>query len=164
MKSSVLGISVLASGKIFFESEGFSISFVAPAISLGGNNRRTKWLSMPSCKYDEPLICFSDTDKSKRVVNQLKGLCQYGPIDCSYMRNGAARPSVRLAVLSPYQDTDKILAHLNMLNTHVQNRGRDNFLPHYEGFERVLSMRSTCSNKGSKRYLYWLQCRYGIKR
>ena len=127
----------LASGKIFFESEGFSISFVAPAISLGGNNRRTKWLSMPSCKYDEPLICFSDTDKSKRVVNQLKGLCQYGPIDCSYMRNGAARPSVRLAVLSPYQDTDKILAHLNMLNTHVQNRGRDNFLPHYEGFERV---------------------------
>lgn len=92
---------------------------------------------MPSCKYEEPLMCFSDTDKSKQTVNQLKGLCQYGPIDCSYMRSGATRPSVRLAVLSPDRDMDKILAHLNRLNTHVQNSGRDNFLPHYEGFERV---------------------------
>ena len=127
----------LASGKIFFENDGFSISFVVPAISLGGNNRHPKWLSMPSCKYKEPLMCFSDTDKSKRVVNQLKGLCQYGPIDCSYMRDGIARPSVRLAVLSPDRDMDKILTHLNRLNTHVQNSGKDNFLPHYEGFERV---------------------------
>lgn len=127
----------LASGKMFFENDGFSISFVVPAVSLGGNNRRAKWLSMPSCKYEEPLMCFSDTDKSKQTVNQLKGLCQYGPIDCSYMRSGATRPSVRLAVLSPDRDMDKILAHLNRLNTHVQNSGRDNFLPHYEGFERV---------------------------
>ena len=127
----------LASGKIFFEADDFSISFVVPAVSLGGNNRRAKWLSMPSCKYEEPLMCFSDTDKSKQTVNQLKGLCQYGPIDCSYMREGAARPSVRLAVLSPEQDMDKILAHLNRLNTRVQNNGKDNFLPHYEGFERV---------------------------
>ena len=127
----------LASGKIFFEADDFSISFVVPAVSLGGNNRRAKWLSMPSCKYEEPLMCFSDTDKSKQTVNQLKGLCQYGPIDCSYMRSGATRPSVRLAVLSPEQDMDKILAHLNRLNTRVQNNGKDNFLPHYEGFERV---------------------------
>ena len=127
----------LTSGKMFFENDGFSISFVVPAVSLGGNNRRAKWLSMPSCKYEEPLMCFSDTDKSKQTVNQLKGLCQYGPIDCSYMRSGATRPSVRLAVLSPEQDMDKILAHLNRLNTRVQNNGKDNFLPHYEGFERV---------------------------
>ncbi len=127
----------LTSGKIFFENDGFSISFIVPALSLGGNNRQPQWLSMPSCEYEEPLMCFSDTDKSKRVVNQLKGLCQYGPIDCSYMKDGAARPSVRLAVLSPEQDMDKILAHLNRLNTRVQNNGKDNFLPHYEGFEQV---------------------------
>ena len=127
----------LDSGKIFFENDGFSIAFIVPAVSLGGNNRRAKWLSMPSCKYEEPLMCFTDTDKSKQTVNQLKGLCQYGPIDFSYMRDGAARPSIRLAVLSPAQDMDKILAHLNRLNTRVQNNGKDNFLPHYEGFERV---------------------------
>lgn len=125
------------SGKLLFENDGFSVSFVFPAISLGGYTRNPKWMTMPSCKYDEPLMCFSDTDKTKRGVNQLKGLCQYGPIDCAYMRDGTARPSVRLAVLSPYQDMDKILAHLNKLITRVQNRGRDTFLPHYEGFERV---------------------------
>lgn len=125
------------SGKLVFKNDGFSVSFIAPAISLGGNNREPRWTTLPSCKYDEPLMCFSDTDKAKKVVNQLKGLCQYGPIDCSYMRSGATRPSVRLAVLSPARDMDKILAHLNRLNSRVQNNGRDNFLPHYEGFERV---------------------------
>lgn len=128
---------LLSSGKLRFENDGFSVSFIAPAISIGGDKRNPKWMTLPSCKYDEPMMCFSDTDKSKQTVNQLKGLCQYGPIDCSYMRSGAARPSVRLAVLSPDRDMDKILAHLNRLNTHVQNSGRDNFLPHYEGFERV---------------------------
>ena len=125
------------SDKFVFGNDGFSVSFIPPAISLGGNKRDPKWTTLMSCKYDEPLMCFSDTDKTKKSVNQLKGLCQYGPIDCSYMRRGAARPSVRLAVLSPDRDMDKILSHLNRLNTHVQNSGRDKFLPHYEGFEHV---------------------------
>ena len=128
---------LLTSGKLVFDNDGFSVSFIAPAFSLGGNRRDPRWGTLPSCKYDEPLMLFSDTDRSKRAVNQLKGLCQYGPIDCSYMRSGATRPSVRLAVLSPDRDMDKILAHLNRLNTHVQNSGKDTFLPHYEGFERV---------------------------
>lgn len=128
---------IVSSGKFIFENDGFSVSFIFPAISLGGKKRSTKWTTLPSCKYDEPLMCFSDTDKSKRVVNQLKGLCQYGPIDYSYMRKGSTRPSVRLAVLSPDRDMDKILAHLNRLNTRVQNSGKDKFLPHFEGFERV---------------------------
>lgn len=125
------------SGKLVFENDGFSVSFITPAISLGGTTRDPKWVSLPSCKYSEPLMCFSDTDISKKGINQLKGLCQYGPIDCSYMRNGSTRSSVRLAVLSPDRDMDKILAHLNRLNTHIENNGRDNFLPHYEGFERI---------------------------
>lgn len=127
----------LSSGRIYFENDGFSISFAVPAISVGGNNRKPQWPTMPSCKYEEPMMCFSDTDKSMQAVNQLKGLCHYGPIDCTYMRSGAVRPSVKLAILSPDRDMDKILAHLNRLNTHVQNIGKDNFLPHYEGFERV---------------------------
>ena len=125
------------SGKLIFNNDGFSVSFMTPAISLGGNRRDPRWKTLPSCKYDEPLMCFSDADGSKRAINQLKGLCQYGPIDCSYVRSGVVRPSVRLAVLSPDQDMDKILAHLNRLNSRVQNSGKDNFLPHYEGFEHV---------------------------
>lgn len=125
------------SKKLMFEKDGFSISFVTPAISIGGTKRNPQWLTMPSCKYDEPVMCFSDTDKSKRVINQLKGLCQYGPIDYSYIKDGIIRPSVRLALLSPDRDLDMILTHLNRLNTAIQNRGKDSFLPNYEGFERV---------------------------
>lgn len=125
------------SGRIRFENDGFSVSFILPAISVGSNNRDPKWATLPSCRYDEPLMCFSDTNKAKRSVNQLKGLCQYGPIDYSYIRSDAVRPSIKLAVLSPDRDMDKILTHLNRLNTHVQNSGKDVFLPHYEGFERV---------------------------
>ena len=81
----------LTSGKMFFENDGFSISFVVPAVSLGGNNRRAKWLSMPSCKYEEPLMCFSDTDKSKQTVNQLKGLRWSAAVPSSPPR---AKPSL----------------------------------------------------------------------
>ena len=126
-----------SSGKLKFENDGFSVSFIVPAVSLGGIKRDPNWVTMPSCKFDEPLMCFSDTDKSKIAVNQLKGLCQYGPIDCSYIRNSTIHPSIRLAVLSPDRDMDTILSHLNRLNTHVKNIGRDSFLPQYEGFEKV---------------------------
>ena len=125
------------SDKLVFENDGFSISFTVPAISLGGTNRRPTWETMPACRFEEPLMCFSDTDKSKRTVNQLKGLCQYGPIDCSYGKSNVIRPSVRLAVLSPNRDVDKILAHLNRLNMPMKRAGNDDFLPNYEGFERI---------------------------
>ena len=125
------------SGKLVFENDSFLISFRTPAVSVGGNNRKPNWITKPACKYVEPLMCFSDTDKTKRTVNQLKGLCQYGPIDCSYTFSGSVRPSIRLAVLSPKQDMDRILGHLNRLNMTVQNSRNDKFLPHYEGFERI---------------------------
>lgn len=125
------------SGKFVFENDGFSISFITPAISLGGKTRKAKWVTMSACEYEEPQMCFSDTDKIKRTVNQLKGLCRYGPIDCSYIPNESIRPSIRLAVLSPAQDMSKILAHLNKLNTTIPNTGNDKFLPNYEGFEKI---------------------------
>ena len=125
------------SGKLIFESDGFKVSFVTPAVSLGGIKRNPEWVTLPACKFDEPLMCFSDTDMAKRTINQLKGLCRYGPIDCSYMKPGITRPAVRLAVLSPNQDMNTILEHLNRLNTTVANVGKDKFLPHYEGFEKV---------------------------
>lgn len=125
------------SGKFVFENDGFKLSFLIPAISLGGQKREPEWITMPACKYEEPVMCFSDSDNSMQTVNQLKGLCRYGPIDCSYIQSSDIRPSVRLAVLSPKQDMGKILTHLNKLNSTVSNVGNDKFLPHYEGFEKV---------------------------
>lgn len=125
------------SGKFIFENEEFTVSFTTPAISLGGEGRKTGWITMPGFQYSEPVMCFSDADESKQSVNQLKGLCQYGPIDCSYIQKNSVQPSIKLGVLSPRQDMDKILAHLNKLNSAVPNTGNDRFLPHYEGFEKI---------------------------
>lgn len=124
-------------GRFVFENDGFSVSFIIPAVSLGGIQRKPEWATMPACYYKEPEMCFSDSDRSKRTVNQLNGLCKYGPIDWSYIRHDGVRPAIKLAVLSPQQDMDTILAHLNRLNTTVSNYGKDKFLPHYEGFEKV---------------------------
>ena len=140
--------SLCRNGNIIFENDGFYISFIVPAISIGGKNRDPKWLAMPSFKYEEPVMCFSDSDKTKRAINQLRGLCHNGPIDFSYVKNKTTRPSIRLAVLSPDRDMDRILQHLNRLNTLVPNRGKDSFLPNYEGFERVYRRALSVPTKG----------------
>lgn len=46
-------------------------------------------------------MCFSEDDVHKQTINQLKGLNKYGPIDCSYMKDGAVRSPIKLAVLAP---------------------------------------------------------------
>ena len=140
----------LHSGEFTFENDGFRISFGFPAISLGGSERKPRWLTLPAYKYDEPLMCFSDSDQSKRRINQLKGLCQFGPIDYSYIKRDSVRPAVKLAVLSPNRDMDVVLTHLNALNTLVANSGKDKFLPHYEGFEKVYRRSLFVPAKGQK--------------
>ncbi len=123
--------------RIVFCNDGFTISFFLPAISVGGITRDPNWITMPAYKYDEPIMCFSDTDSTKRTINQLKGLCQYGPIDCSYDKNAHYRTSIQLAVLSPKEDMTRILTHLSKLNTVIPRSSKDLFLPNYEGFEKI---------------------------
>lgn len=123
-------------GKFVFANDGFSVSFITPAISIGGTQRKNEWITLPNGIYDEPVMCLSDSDPSRRVVNQLKGLCKYGPIDYSYIKKSNIRPSIKLAVISPRQNVTKILEHLHKLNSSI-NRGKDKFLPNYEGFERT---------------------------
>ena len=123
--------------RIVFKNDGFILSFILPAISCGGDKRRAEWESLPAYTYSEPIMLFSDKDDSKSSINQLKGLVKYGPIDYSYSKSETIRDSVRLAVLAPNQEMDKILNHLNMLNVRVSKTGRDEFLPDYEGFEKV---------------------------
>lgn len=123
--------------KFIFSNDKFQLSFITPAISCGGQCRDKKWPEFSAYVYQEPLMCFSDKNAERKTINQLKGLAAYGPLDCSYIPNGATRPSVRLAVLAPKQDMTKILDHLGSLNTVQANTGKDDYLPNYEGFEKV---------------------------
>ena len=89
---------------------------------------------VPLCRTN---YVFSNEDKNKQTVSQLKGLCQYGPLDYSYANDIIHRPSVRLAVLAPKEDMRKVLSHLNSLNNTSSSKGKDTFLVNYEGFERI---------------------------
>ncbi|MEA4895652.1 MAG: SIR2 family protein [Oscillospiraceae bacterium] len=125
------------SGKMFFECEGFQIEFQTPAISCGGTNRDAEWPSLPAWVYPEPLMCFSENDPNKSIVNQLKGLVSYGPIDCSYALTGTIRNPVKLAIFAPNERMSTILSHLNSLNGRQASTSKDQFLLNYEGFDSV---------------------------
>lgn len=125
------------SGRILFEHEGFQIEFQTPAVSCGGIGRDANWSCLPAHAYPEPLMCFSEKDSKKSVINQLKGLAQYGPIDCSYALDSAMRSPIKLAVLSPIEKMPTILDHLNSLNGRQAATGKDQFLINYEGFDSV---------------------------
>lgn len=125
------------SGKMVFDYEGFQIEFLNPTVSCGGTNRKKDWPSLPAWIYPEPMMCFSESAPKKSMINQLKGLVNYGPIDCSYAPDGAIRNPVKLAVLAPKESMPVILGHLNSLNGRKPAAGKDQFILNYEGFDTV---------------------------
>ena len=125
------------SGKMIFEYEGFQIAFQNPAISCGGSNRDERWPSLPAWNFPEPLMCFAENDTVKASVNQLRGLINHGPIDCSYAPNNMIRSPIKLAVLAPAEGMSTILGHLNSLNSRQAKTGRDQFIQNYEGFNET---------------------------
>lgn len=80
---------------------------------------------------------FSDTDMSHTSTNQLIGLSQYGPLDCSYINDSRLQRPIQLALFSPKEHLNKIIGHLNKLNNSSKSNGKDKFLPDYAGFEKI---------------------------
>lgn len=120
---------------MFFRYNGYSISFSLPAISCGGAKRDSNWIQLAAYSFDEPIMSFSRADKNSTGINQLLGLLKYGPLDRSIFSN--ADKSIRLAVLSPKNDLNNILNHLNVLNTYSESKYKDGFLQKYPGFQDV---------------------------
>lgn len=121
-----------------FSHDGFNISFDAIGLSSGGTERKAEWKEIKSYVYDEPEMCFSDTDESKRCICQIKGLIKNGPIDFLYYKKAESRPPIQLAVLSPNNGINEILGHLNGLNArHSQQNKKEMYIPSYEGFLSV---------------------------
>ena len=123
-------------GVICFEHNGITVSFQSPATSCGGLNRRKEWNELNAYSFDEPIMCFSDSDDQKSSINQLRGLVKYGPVDCSYVSEETTHSPIKLAVLSPKETLSDILRHLNSLNSQARPK-RDEVLPDYEGFSSV---------------------------
>ena len=128
---------IRTSKKIVFGNDIFRIEFKTPAISCGGQNRQNDWVGFPAWIYSEPQMCFSENNVHKRTINQLRGLKNYGPIDCSYIKNETVRNPIKLAVLAPKEKMSTILRHLNELNNHKATTKKDIYISNYEGFDSI---------------------------
>lgn len=130
--------SVLSNKKtISFTNGFFELKFTFIPLSSGGENREKEWIELSSYKYNEPIMCFSDTDMSHTSTNQLLGLSQYGPLDHSYINDSQPQRPIQLALFSPKEHLTKIIGHLKKLNNLSKSNGRDKFLPDYAGFEKI---------------------------
>jgi hypothetical protein len=121
-----------------FSYKGFSILFNKVPISCGGNSRNNEWPTKYIFRFSEPEMLFDIRDTSKKTVNQLKGISRYAPLDCSYSVSGSTRSSIKLAIVSPQEELNKILNHLEKLNQCIAPTTiRDGFLTQYNGFEII---------------------------
>ena len=140
----------LRSGKLIsFSNDEFSLSFVLPAASSGGNKRKTEWIELESYRYEEPVMLFAETGDDNSSVHQLRGLTEYGPIDSTSNGSSCISQSVRLAVVSPEEYIDKILTHLHGLNQTQTPNGNDKYLINYEGFEKIYRKALIVPDKGN---------------
>ena len=123
--------------ELAFRIEGFSLEFNKIVYTGGGVGRKESWPEIQCFQCEEPKMCFSIDDDSKVAVNQLKGLINYGPIECQ--KNGTSLNSIKLAVLTPAQTQQEIVAHLEKLKQqYVTNLKQERyFLPEYLGFEKI---------------------------
>ena len=122
---------------ISFANDGFQLKFMIIPLSSGGDNREKDWIELNAYAYSEPIMCFSDTDMSHASTNQLLGLSQYGPLDCSYINDSRLQRPIQLALFSPKEHLSKIIKHLKKLNNSFKTNGKDKFLQDYDGFEKI---------------------------
>ena len=122
------------SNEIMFTNGDFSIkfNFVCFSYKLSSDSN---YPQVYSHKFDEPEMLFDVNDKNRISINQLKGLQRYAPIDYSF--ETTQKPPIRIAILTPTQQTDNIINHLNNLNNKHSARDGEMFLPNYEGFYEI---------------------------
>ena len=81
---------------------------------------------------EEPLLSFDLVDGSQQAHNAQLGLVQYGPFSArSWCAESA---SVRIAMLSPAPDLQKLRGLLNEIHSRQRVRERAAYLPDYPGF------------------------------
>ena len=132
---------VQGSYEIKFMANDFILTFNQVCLSYK-LSAKPEYPKVSSFKFDEPEMLFDANNANHKSINQLKGLQRYAPIDCSF--ETIQKSPIRLAILTPFQQADNIIKHLNNLNTRHAAKSNEMFLPNYEGFyetyKRALSI------------------------
>jgi NAD-dependent SIR2 family protein deacetylase len=122
---------------IEFSHEGFSINFNHACVTYGKMLDSANYPQKIAHQFDEPVITFNVNNPNAKGINQLKGVSIYGPIDFSYAKQDQARHAIKLSIISPINDMQKLLNHLNKLKQGSSLQKDDGFTPVYNGFESI---------------------------
>ncbi|MDR0604750.1 MAG: SIR2 family protein [Bacteroidales bacterium] len=121
---------------IEFVHEGFNLQFNYACITYGNIAKTGNFPQKIAYQFDEPIMLFRINNEKARGINQLRGISNYGPIDFSYTTN-EQRYSIKLTIITPIGDLQKILSHLNSLKQERKMWKDDGFCPIYNGFEKI---------------------------
>ncbi len=129
---------IVQNKEIIFEKKKFILRFSKVCLSSNGLDRKLSWPNIDSYQFEEPKMSFNvDKDDKKVTINQIKGLIAYAPIDVSFSK-GIIRASIRISIIAPDQQVDKLISHLNRLkNKGTLKNSNDGFLQPYSGFESI---------------------------
>jgi len=90
-------------------------------------------------RLGEPLLAFDATDPAQVAVNPLVGLQDFGPF--STRLSGRFGDRIRIALLGPAEDLQRLRDQLNELVHPQQARERRPYLPAWPGFEQVFRVK-----------------------
>jgi hypothetical protein len=110
---------------------------VADSLCFAGQAQANAHFFTGAFKAVEPSVKFSLTDKNAKTPHPLKGLIRNGPYDFSYENKNKNPSPIRVAVLSPENGFQKILAHLNGLNNSSDIKSERDYLINYTGFLNI---------------------------
>ena len=86
---------------------------------------------------EEPLLAFHPVDKQKRHIHPLRGLSEHGPYS-QLLFEGFEK--IRIAFVFPDGYRGKAIGLFNELKNTFDPKERKNYLPKYEGFEKVFRL------------------------
>ena len=87
----------------------------------------------------EPYLSFDPTDTNQVAVNPLMGLQEFGPF--SSRVSGTYSDKLKIALLAPANDLQRLRTHLNELVHPQDPKERHSYLPKWPGFEAVFRMK-----------------------
>ncbi|MDF2588120.1 MAG: hypothetical protein K0S41_1961 [Anaerocolumna sp.] len=127
--------NITTNKQLEFCLDGAKLVFNRLVYTYGGYGRKDEWPQIQCYQCVEPKMSFSVDDNNKKSINQLRGLINYGPIE--KLKNGIEVDTIKLAVLTPKQNYQQIIHHLQKLKKQAIPTTEKDFLPEFMGFQQI---------------------------
>ncbi|MDR2597915.1 MAG: SIR2 family protein, partial [Treponema sp.] len=122
---------------IEFSCEEFNLQFNYACVTYGKISDSSNFPQKIAHQFDEPIMIYNINNLNAKGINQLKGISTYGPLDFSYAKQDQSRHTINLSIISPSNELQKVLNHLNKLKQGSALQKNEGYIPIYNGFENI---------------------------